>query len=1081
MSEKKPGKKEKTKSIDESTVLDSKAAKERARAEQATLKEGELIAGRYELLEKIGQGGIGQVWRAKDIKLDREVALKRLRYKFSTSFEAYQRFIREAKVLSKMNDPHICNIYDLIEDKGATYISMEFHTGESLAEYMHREKPGFAKKLEIIDGIAKGLVTAHEKGIVHRDLKPSNIMIDDVKILDFGLAKQRLEKGSQPSAILESEPVKTDDGRETVMYSFEDESETGDSGSGSTTDPSASDDVTTVGSLVGTIKYMSPEQAGGEDLDTRSDIFSFGIIMYELFAGEAPFRGESNELLLKIRDAEYVPLAKRKSDCPKALARLIDRALSKKRDYRPSAAEFVEVIKKIRHRFLKKVLPWVAVIVLGAVLSTFLVTRFFFSDVISKAKDLVLLPAEVSSAEGDGQWMRSALPDALRVTLSGSPELAPVGGAELASALEQIPGDVSNSKSYIESLSKYFPDSYFVRTEITEKKDTAGIKIEILDSEGRVVGSAMKDTKNDLFFLADEGSGLIFDILEVEEDDQNLKAFFSDDLETNRLYFKGKELLDKDKPHEAKEYLMQAVARDRNFALAYLHLAQLWETIGYSNRALENLAAAVVNSERLPLHEQFNARSELALLAGFPTQARDICETMLKSMPGDKNLRIKIAEISTEIGDYPEATEVINGLLRDYPDYPFLYSELSTILYSEGKLKEAENAGQQALEMYEKIGNSEMTLKAKNDLAWIKKLLGKMEEAEKLTRDVIDEAGNSHQVREEARAWSQYAYILEAKGDVDGAENASSKALDLFRFIGNKKGEGDAMTDLAWYKLAGGESGKAEKMYRSVLDIWNKTGNKAGQGAVLYYLAWVVYNNGDFREAERLFPQAIDIAYDLGNQQYLAAMHGGLGITKYVLGKLDEAQKMYSKQLQFARETEEPQALSVAYDNIAMLKLELGELDEARKLNAEALKLGRSTKDVYMLATTLTVAGWIEMSEGKDYKKAIGYLDEAVAKLKDLNRKSWLSFALALRGASGGYSGEMSYEEALGKIDEALKIAVKDARMNHLAEIYRIRGDFASAKGQNSAAKTSYQKGLNLARKYKMGHHMKVFRDKLAE
>jgi|GEM_PF-2872177 len=1054
-------------------------------SERDSLRPGQVVAGRYEMIGKIGQGGVGQVWRARDLKLEREVALKRLHYRFSESIEVYQRFIREAKVLSKLNHPNICNIYDLIEDEGNTYISMEFHSGRSLAEVLKDGSLTYPQKLQIIEGIVRGLTAAHAQGIVHRDLKPHNIMVDEVKILDFGLAKQRVAPGlsdSQESG--DSAPAPPSG---AVSISFEETQETGPGGTRdiggtrSSSDPSASDNVTVAGSLVGTVKYMSPEQTGREDIDTRSDIFSLGVILYEMFTGETPFGGNGAQILSRIREADCKPLLRMKTDCPKILARLIDRALSRERGGRPSAAEFLDVIGRLQRRSVRRLLP-AAILVIAAVLGTLGVTRLFFTDRGEPPRELVILPTAVSPPEAESRWLESALPETLRVTLQHSPRLTPLAGAPVVSALEQIrpagKSDMPDERT-ITRLGKFFPGAYTLRSGLCIEQDQAVLFMEVRDPSGRKLGESSRKMENDLFLLAENGNQMVCRLMDLGSRELNLKSIFSEDAQANRLFFQGKALLDADQPHAAKEFLMQAISRDKDFALAYLNLAQLWETTGYSNRALENLAAAIVLRDRLPLTEEFSARSEMAMLAGFPRRAMEVCATLLRNRPGDKLIRTRMAEIATATGEYDRAGEILKELRADYPQDPRFLSQIGTVQYSEGRLEEAEKTAGLALNMFREAENREMVLKAKNDLAWIKKLRGKLEEAEQLSRDTIRQAQKTNQVKEEARAWSQLAYMLEAKGEIRSAEEATQKALDLFRFLGNKRGEGDALTDLAWYSLARGESKEAEEIYRSVLDLWNQTGNKSGQGAALYYLAWVVYNQGDFEEAERLFPRAIDIAYDLGSQQYLAAMHGGLGITKMVLGDLKTAEKMYGKQLEFAKITGEPQALSVAYDNMAMLKLEYGHFDRAGRDNAQALKLGRSTGDLYMLATSLTVSGLLGVREGKNLSRAIKSLEEAVEILGRIDRKSWLCYALALRGAARGMAGELTPEQALKEIDRALGMADQDARVHHRVEICRVKGDFALKTKNRQAALEAYRRGIRLAEKHKMAYHRRIFQEKL--
>jgi eukaryotic-like serine/threonine-protein kinase len=218
--------------------------------------------GRYEIRSLLGAGGMGEVYRARDPKLNRDVAIKVLPAAFSADPERLRRFEQEAQAAGALNHPNILAIYDVATHEGAPYVVSELLEGETLRERLKGAALPARKALDYALQIARGLAAAHEKGIVHRDLKPENLFLTKegrVKILDFGLAKLIEPRGGcETPAELPTRPLNTDPG--TVM---------------------------------GTVGYMSPEQVRGQPVDHRSDIFSLGVILYEMLAGERPFRGES--------------------------------------------------------------------------------------------------------------------------------------------------------------------------------------------------------------------------------------------------------------------------------------------------------------------------------------------------------------------------------------------------------------------------------------------------------------------------------------------------------------------------------------------------------------------------------------------------------------------------------------------------------------------------------------------------------------------------------------------------------------------------------------------------------------------
>jgi len=269
----------------------------------------------YRIISKIGAGGMGQVYRAQDTELGRPVALKFLFTELAAHQSRLNRFILEAKAASALNHPNILTVYEIGRAEGMTFISTEFVEGETLRHYMRRH-PKLPEILDIAIQIASALVAAHAAGIVHRDIKPDNIMVRSdgiVKLLDFGLAKLT-ERGE-----LSSGPEET-----TVALV--------------NTEP---------GTMLGTVTYMSPEQAAGREVDARSDIWSLGVVLYEMVTNHTPFEGASkSHIIVAITDHEPQPITQLAPDVPEPLEYIITEALTKDREERTQTAK--EMLGKLR-------------------------------------------------------------------------------------------------------------------------------------------------------------------------------------------------------------------------------------------------------------------------------------------------------------------------------------------------------------------------------------------------------------------------------------------------------------------------------------------------------------------------------------------------------------------------------------------------------------------------------------------------------------------------------------------------------------------------------------------------------------
>ena len=277
--------------------------------------------GRYEIRSQLGAGGMGEVYLAQDTKLDRKVALKILPAEVAANLERMRRFTQEAKAAAALNHPNIAHVYEIDEVDGLHFIAMEFIEGETLRRHMARYRMNVREVLEVALQVAGALAEAHQAGIIHRDIKPENIMLRPsglVKVLDFGLAK-----------LVDQQTPTTD-----------------------TEAPTIARVDTDAGTVMGTVNYMSPEQARGRTVDARSDLFSVGVVIYEMAAGRVPFDGESaSDIIASLLKSEPSPLVRYIPEAPAELERIVSKALAKDIDERyQSAKDLLIDLKRLKQR-----------------------------------------------------------------------------------------------------------------------------------------------------------------------------------------------------------------------------------------------------------------------------------------------------------------------------------------------------------------------------------------------------------------------------------------------------------------------------------------------------------------------------------------------------------------------------------------------------------------------------------------------------------------------------------------------------------------------------------------------------------
>jgi serine/threonine protein kinase/tetratricopeptide (TPR) repeat protein len=632
----------------------------------------------YKIVSKLGEGGMGVVYEARDTRLDRHVALKFLPASLGTQDAAKKRFIHEAKAASSLEHPNICAVYDIGEtDDGQMFIAMPRYDGETLEERIARGPMEIGEAIDMVTQLAAGLAKAHERGIVHRDIKPGNIFVTrdgHVKIMDFGLAKLATETR-----------------------------------------------LTKSGTTVGTISYMSPEQASGGDVDARSDIFSAGVVLYEMLTGRRPFRGDHDAAVIYgIIHNDPDPL----QGLPEGVQQIVDTALAKVPGARfPSAVELEKALREVSTRSAtvpplrrrsKLLVAFIASLVLVAAVGTAVVERSAIREWVSgrsavspKKSSLAVLYFQNFGASGDDDYLAGGFTEEVITTLAGIPGLHVTSRAAVA----RYRGKEIDPREIGQTLDV----GYVLEGSIQRSSDALRVTAQLINTrDGFHVWSESYDgTMADLFAVQDSMANQIARSLQAVIGGKGFKVVsrrWTRNPEAYAAFLTGRELYHarpapEDAPHIRRWY-QKALDLDPNYAPAmageaHLLIAQYIDghrAPGLLDEALQLAQRAEEIDPALAI--AWRAEGRVHRARGELEKAKEVLERAVQLSPNLGIVHYTLSRIYRDMGQRDKALEIaLRGLEVD-PGDPRMYYNVSVRYRDWARYAEAEAVIARGLEKF---------------------------------------------------------------------------------------------------------------------------------------------------------------------------------------------------------------------------------------------------------------------------------------------------------------------------------------------------------------------------------------------
>ncbi|HEX3660186.1 MAG TPA: tetratricopeptide repeat protein [Acidobacteriaceae bacterium] len=1003
---------------------------------EVEIEPGTILAGRYEVLTVLGTGGMGSVYKAQDRELDRLVALKVIRPELARNAAIVDRFKQEIRLSHKVTHRNVVRMYDLSEDAGMRFVTMELVAGGDLRGILEkRGKMPPDEAVQILQQICTALEAAHSAGILHRDLKPQNVMVEDagrVVVMDFGLAR-------------------TIEG----------------------------DGMTQSGALLGTMEYMSPEQALGKELDQRSDIFALGLIGYEMLTGDMPFKAESAiASLLKRTRERAAPISQLDATLPGALTAIIGRCLETDVEQRyKSVGEILKDLELWREKTAAASLRFTAnvpsqgisgrwllaigggVLAIALAAGIPLAVHYFRGSpastggaVAKPSISLAILPFYNASGNASLDWLSASLSEMLGSDIGQSAQVRMVSADRLQQVLKDL--HVSANSQPDPNMLRRVAEFTNAQTLVFGQYVGAGSQIRInttvLDLTHDVRSSVTTDVpdQNQLLASVDKLAASLRQKLSTDPKIVNdLKAHAvrpsTSSVDALRAYEAGVALERDGKDLAAQQQLQTATTADPNFALAYVKLADAYSNLGHDDLAQTASRRALDLSENLPVQERYLIEADNARINHNTQKAIDAYQQLATADPSDTDVQFALAGLYEQQGNYKPAKQKLALVLSNDPRNVEALLASGRVDILAGDAQAGLDVLSRALPLATELDNQEekasilqATGIAYDSMNRLDDALRNYQESLAIKKQIGDQRG-------EAASMEQIADIQDKQGKPDEALATYKDALALRRQIRDQVGIANSLIDMGSFYHDHAKPADALTNFTEALQIERQLGDLDTQALCLHNIGSIKMDQGAYQDSLTYLEQAYELRQKLNVPDDLADSLHDLAEVNTKMGQYDTALSDYLKAIETYRSVNDQRGVAVEDNGMAKIFAAQGRYGAALAAMKEALNILQQSKETTSL-TVEVVGGWgdllAQVGRSADGRASL----EQALHIAQQIQNNW-AVALATNWMGDAYFYQGDYAGAHQQYDHALDIASKtsDKETILLSKVNRARTDLA--------------------------------------